>query len=252
MAGKSPRWKFEPTDRHVRVAFNGEFVADSKNVMLMIESPHELHYYFPEDDVRMDLLEPTDHVEHSGYRGDAHHFTVKVGDDSAENAAWTYPDEKEGRPDLRGYIAFDWRAMDAWYEEDEQVYVHPRNPYHRVDTIRSSRHVRVDIDGVTVAETERPYLLFETGLPTRYYVPPEDVRADLLIPTEKHTRCPYKGLASYWSVKIGDEVHENVVWGYPDPIAENPKLTGLMAFYNERVDLYVDGELQKRPRTVFA
>lgn len=241
---------FEATQRYIRAEFGGQIIADSKHAMLMRESGHELHYYFPEKDVRMDLLVATDHITHSGYKGDARHWTIKVGEREAENAAWAYSEVKENRPDLRGYIAFQWKAMDHWYEEDEEVFVHPRDPYHRVDTIKSSHHIRVVIAGVTVADTHRPYLLFETSLPTRYYIPPEDVRQDLLTPTATTTRCPYKGVASYWSVKVGDNDHADVVWGYLDPIPESPKIKGLLSFYNEKVDIYVDGELEAKPRTV--
>ena len=137
--------------------------------------------------------------------------------------------------------------MDQWFEEDEEIFVHPRDPHTRVDALRSSRHVRVVMAGETVAETTRPVLLFETGLPTRYYIPPEDVRLDLLEPSGAGTRCPYKGVASYHSVRVGGELVADVVWHYPFPIPECPKIEGLLAFYNERVDLYVDGELQERP-----
>lgn len=243
---------FEPTARHLRVTFGGEVIAESKRAMLLRDSSYQLIYYFPEEDVRMDLLVPTDHVEGSPYKGERVHWTVKVDERVAENAAFAYPNLKEGRPDLRGYIAFKWNAMDAWYEEDERVYVHPRDPYHRVDTIRSSRHIRVEIDGMTVAETDRPHLLFETGLPTRYYIPLEDVRMDLMTPTETHTGCPYKGTASYWSAEINGEVYDDIAWAYLDPLPEIPKIRDTLSFYNERVDIYVDGELEERPRTVFA
>src|SRR5438128_3465501 len=139
--------------------------------------------------------------------------------------------------------------MNAWYEEYEELFVHARDPHKRVDVLASSRHVRVVIAGETVAETRRSHLLFETNLPTRYYIPREDVRLDLLDPTDQTTRCPYKGIASYWSVKIGDQVVRNVVWSYPDPIPECPKIKGLLCIFQERVDLYVDGALQPRPQT---
>ena len=139
--------------------------------------------------------------------------------------------------------------MEHWFEEDEEVFVHPRDPYSRVDTLPSTRHIRVEVDGVTVADSKRPYLLFETGLPTRYYIPPEDVKMDLLQPTDSHTRCPYKGVASYWSVQVGDNIYKDIVWSYPDPIPESPKLEGLLSFYNEKVDIFVDGVKEVRPQT---
>ena len=132
------------------------------------------------------------------------------------------------------------------------MFVHPRDPYHRVDTIPSSRHVRVEVDEVTVAETTRPFLLFETGLPTRYYIAPEDVKMELLEATNTHTVCPYKGTASYWSVKTEASVRNDIVWSYPEPIAEIPKIKGLMSFYNEKVNIYVDGELETLSDSPFA
>jgi uncharacterized protein (DUF427 family) len=139
--------------------------------------------------------------------------------------------------------------MDAWYEEDEQVFVHPRDPYHRVDGLDSSRHVKVSVNGEVVAETERPRILFETGLPPRYYIPPEDVREEVLVPSDKHTRCPYKGVASYYSVEAGGVRVEDLVWYYAEPIPEVHKIEGHLCLFNEKVDLEVDGEKQVRPQT---
>jgi uncharacterized protein (DUF427 family) len=139
--------------------------------------------------------------------------------------------------------------MGAWYEEEEEVFVHARDPHKRVDVLASARHVQVMVAGETIAETRRPYLLFETGLPTRYYIPREDVRMDLLTPTAHTSRCPYKGIARYWSVTVGGRTVDNIVWSYPNPIPENPKIKDLLCFFNERVDLFVDGELQPQPLT---
>jgi uncharacterized protein (DUF427 family) len=175
--------------------------------------------------------------------------TVRVGDRVVENAAWIVLDPPPGLAPLRDYVSFAWGQMDAWYEEEEVVFVHARDPRKRVDVLASSRHVRVVIAGETVAETRRPHLLFETSLPTRYYIPREDVRMDLLEPTKLKTRCPYKGIASYWSARIGDHIAKNIVWSYPEPIPECHKIKGLLCFFDERVDLYVDGELQPRPQT---
>ncbi len=202
-------------------------------------------YYFPQADVRMDVLEPTAYGRDPG---EARYWAVKVGDRVADQAAWTLLDPPPDRAALKDHITFDWDKMDAWYEEEEEVFVHARDPHTRVDVLASSRHVRVVIAGHTVADTHRPHLLFETSLPTRYYIPREDVRMDLLEPTELTTRCPYKGIASYWSVKFGDAPATNVAWSYPSPIPECPKIKELLCFFNERVDLYVDGSLQARPR----
>lgn len=246
------KWSLEPSGRWVRAKFNGETVADSKRVMLLIESNYEIHYYFPKEDVKTEFLIDSGETDTSGYKGLAHLFTLKVGDKSVENAAWTFPNLKDNRPDLRDYIAFKWNAMDHWYEEDEEVFGHPRNPYHRIDTIQSSRHIRVEVDGVTVAETNRPFLLFETGLPTRYYIPKEDVNFDYLTPTDTETICPYKGFAAYWSVNVNGTEHKDLVWGYPHPFSQQSQLKDAVAFYNEKLDIYVDGELEEKPRTVFA
>jgi uncharacterized protein (DUF427 family) len=194
----------------------------------------------------MDLLHPATHDQPSN---DTQFWTINVGERIAERAAWSLLTPPPDLAPLKEYMTFAWDTMDAWYEEEEQIFAHARDPYYRVDVLPSSRHVRVVIAGITVADTRQPSLLFETTLPTRYYIPPEDVRMDLLEPTSLTSRCPYKGLAAYWSVKVGDHVAKNVVWSYPDPIPETPKIKNLLCFYNEHVDLYVDGELQPRPHT---
>ncbi|MGZ4199908.1 MAG: DUF427 domain-containing protein [Thermoleophilia bacterium] len=237
----SPRW--------VRVFFAGVPIADSKRVLLVFEPRHMPEYWFPREDVRTDLLEKSG--TDTASIPVTHRWSVRVEDRVAENAAWSYPEPGEAREEMRDHIAFVWDKMDAWYEEDEEVFFHPRHPNQRVDAIQSSRHVRVEIDGHVVADTMRPTLLFETGLPTRFYIPKLDVRMDLLEPTDKTSRCPYKGVATYWSLRLGDTVHENVVWSYPEPIPECPKIENLLAFYNEKADIWVDGELQPKPQTAW-
>jgi uncharacterized protein (DUF427 family) len=240
---------FEDSPRRVRVMLGGETVADSRRVKLMHETRHLPVYYFPEEDVRMDLLEATDRTTACPFKGEASYWTVRVGENVAENAVWSYPDPIESAPPIAGYLAFYWRKMDHWYEEDEEVFVHPRDPYHRVDVLESSRHVKVSVNGEVVAETDRPVVLFETGLPPRYYIPPEDVREDVLVPSDRRTQCPYKGTASYHSVEAGGETAEDVVWHYPEPIAAAEKIRDILSFFNEKVDLEVDGESQERPQT---
>jgi uncharacterized protein (DUF427 family) len=149
-------------------------------------------------------------------------------------------------------VKFDFAAMDSWFEEDEEIYTHPRDPYTRVDILASSRHVRVEIDGVTVAETNNARLLFETGLPTRYYVPKTAVRQDLLAPSATRSHCPYKGTASYYSATIDGVTHDDIAWYYDTPLPESQKVAGLVAFYDEKVDTFVDGVRQPRPKTKFA
>jgi uncharacterized protein (DUF427 family) len=241
--------RLEPSPRRVRGTFAGETVVDSSRAFLLHERGHLPVYYFPREDMRFDLLERTEHTSHCPRKGDASYWTVRVGERAAEDAAWAYEEPIEGCPDIRGLIAFYWRKLDAWFEEDEEVFVHARDPYKRVDVLRSSRHVEVVIAGERVADSRRPSLLFETGLPTRYYLPRADVRMDLLEPTGTVTQCPYKGQARYWSFRAGGRVEADVAWTYPFPIPECPKIEQLVCFFNERVTLLVDGEEQERPRT---
>ncbi len=243
--------RLEPSPRWVRAVFNDVVVADSKRVMLLLEPKRLPVYYFPRDDVRMDLLEQSTRTANSPTRGLARYFSLHVGDRSAPDAAWVHADAPAGAEALADLVAFRWDLLDAWFEEDDEVFVHPRDPYHRVDVMHSSRHVKVVTGGEVVAETRRPRLLFETGLPTRYYIPKVDVRMDLLRPTDSETSCPYKGTATYWSlVRDGQELIHDVAWSYPRPIPEMPKIENLVCFYNERVDeIWVDGELLPRPTT---
>ena len=243
-----PVWT-EPWPRHVRAFLDGVAVVDSTRALLLFEAGHLPVYYVPPEDVRGDLLEPTDKATICPYKGEASYWSVVVGDRVARDAVWSYRDPLPGRTDIKGYMALYWNRMDAWCEEDDEVFVHPRDPYHRVDVLSSSRHVRVVVAGETVAETRRPWLLFETGLPTRYYLPKADVRMDLLVPTDSETQCPYKGKARYWSARVGDRLERDIAWSYPFPIPECPKIESLVAFYNERADIWVDGALQPRPET---
>ena|SRR5947209_8700684 len=149
--------------------------------------------------------------------------------------------------DLADYVLVPWGAAEHWYEEDEEVFVHPRDPFVRVDALHSSRQVRVERDGKLLAETSAPILLFETGLPTRYYLPEGDVDASLLADSDRHTGCPYKGLASYRDLVVDGHRHPGLFWFYPEPFPEVSEVEGYLAPYNERVDVIVDGESQERP-----
>jgi uncharacterized protein (DUF427 family) len=240
----------EPSPRRVRVKFHGETIADSTNAHLLFETRHLPVYYFPRTDVRMDLLTATDHHTFCPYKGEASYWTIGVGNRVSENAVWGYPEPYDEVPQLSDFVAFYWDRVDHWYEEDEEIFVHARDPYKRVDVVSSSRHVQVILGGAIVADTRHARFLFETRLPTRYYIPADDVRMDLLVPTDKATACPYKGKARYWSAKIGDQVLEDIVWSYPDPIAECPKIKGLLCFFNEQVDdIKIDGVSMPRPIT---
>ncbi len=241
---------FEPSPRRVRVEFNGETIADSTNAHLLFETRHLPVYYFPRADVRMDRLTPTEHHTFCPYKGTASYWTIAIGGRTAENAVWGYPDPFEEVAQIRDFVAFYWDRVYHWYEEDEEIFVHPRDPYKRVDVVQSSRLVEVVLGGVTIATTRRARFLFETRLPTRYYIPAEDVRTYLLIASAKTTACPYKGKARYWSVKIGDRLYQDIVWSYPDPIPECPKIKGYLCFFNEQVDeIRVDGKAMPRPIT---
>lgn len=244
------RVRVETGPKRVRVLFGGQYIADTTRPLLVWEKPYYPTYYLPADDVRTDLLVATGATEHAPSRGDAAVHDVKVGDTTAPAAALWYTDAKVD--DLVGTVRLEWDAMDAWFEEDEQVYVHPRDPYKRVDILASSRHIRVEIDGVTVADTRHARLLFETSLPTRYYIPKTDVRMDLLTPTDHRTHCPYKGTAEYYDITVNGTTHHNEAWWYRHPVQESLKIAGLVSFYNERVDIYVDGVLQERPKTPFS
>ncbi len=235
---------FEDCPKRVRAVFNGETTADSRRVKILHETGHLPVYYFPKEDLRQDLLEPSDHTTHCPFKGDASYWSVRAGDQVAENAVWGYPEPLRDAPPISGYVAFYHGAMDKWLEEDEEIIGHPRDPYHRVDVLESSRHVKVRLHGEVIVETSRPKLLFETSLPTAYYIPPEDVREDLLVPSDTKTVCPYKGIASYWSVRVGDELIEDLIWYYPEPLPEATKVKDCLCFYDERVKLEVDGESQ--------
>jgi uncharacterized protein (DUF427 family) len=242
--------RIEPSPKRVRVRFGSEFVADSTHVLLLMEKGHLPIYYFPLSDVRTDLMAPTDHHTTCPYKGEASYWNVRVGDRVAENAIWGYPNPIPECAGIAGHVSFYWHMMDAWFEEDDEVFVHARSPYTRVDVLASSRHVQVVVGGEIVADTHRPRLLFETGLPVRFYIPKLDVRMDLLEPTDSRTQCPYKGTAQYWSVRIGERVFPDLVWSYSPPIPECPKIDNLVCFFNERVDaIVVDGEEQPVPKT---
>ncbi len=235
------RVDLEPCPKRLRIVFGGETIADTTAVMLLHETKHIPVYYFPRADVRMDLLAPTDHTTFCPFKGTASYYTLAAGDRRAENAVWTYPTPFDEVPEIKDYLAFYWGKVDHWYEEDEEVFVHARDPYKRIDIVDSSRPVRIVLGGETVAESTRARFLFETGLPTRYYLPAEDVGA-ALTPSATRTACPYKGTASYWSVKAGDQVFEDIVWFYADPVPEAVKIKDRVCFFNEKVDaIEVDG-----------
>lgn len=243
------RVRLEPTPKRVRVIFGGEVVADSTRAQMLYLPPPGNGYMFPREDVRWELLKETELTGSTPGLGEVKIWTVEAGAKVSEAAAWTVPQPPAELKALAGLVGFRWNSMDTWYEEDDEVFVHPRDPYHRVDVLNSSRQVNVTVGGEVVAETRRPRLLFETGLPVRYYIPKIDVRLDLLEPSDTTTRCPYKGVASYWSIRAGGILHQDLAWTYELPIPECPKIENLVSFFNERVDIDVDGVRIPRPRT---
>ena len=242
----------EPTAKRIRVMVEGEAIADSRSAMIMQESGHQPVYYFAPGDVRTDLLEPSDRRTRCPRKGEAAYYSIRVGDRFVENGAWYYPDPIDGAPPFAGLIAFYWARMDHWLEEDEEMFVHPRDPYHRIDVLRSSRHVRASLEGELLADSRRPMAVFESNLPPRWYLPREDVSARL-VPSETITTCGYKGRASYYSVELssGNTVND-IIWYYPDPMPEAVQLGDLLCFFNERVDIELDGELQERPLSAWS
>lgn len=241
--------RIERGGKRVRGYARGDLVFDTKRPVLVWEVPYFPTYYVQQEDVVAGLV-PNGGIKRSSRRGDGELLDIKLSRASVENGALRFPESPV--EDLRDLVRFEWDALDEWLEEDEPVYTHPRDPYTRVDILRSSRHVEVFIDGAKVAETNGPTLLFETGLPIRYYMPLSDVRRELLRSSSTETHCPYKGTAAYFSVEVNGQIHENLVWIYRTPLPESEKIAGLVSFYNEKVDLYVDGELQERPKTKFA
>jgi uncharacterized protein (DUF427 family) len=150
--------------------------------------------------------------------------------------------------DLAGYVVLDFGALDSWYEENELNVAHPRDPFHRIDVLSSSRQVGIELDGEVLARSSRPMLLFETMLPTRYYLPREDIRAEL-IPSTTRTHCAYKGQASYWSAEAGGHHLTDIAWTYEAPLHDAARVRDLIAFFDERIDVVLDGERLERPIT---
>ena len=196
-----------------------------------------------------DCLVDEDHTQKLK-RGSAQRYGLRVGDVSRPKALRVYTESTvEG---LTGMARFEWTAVDSWFEEDEEVFVHPRNPYTRVDALRSTRHVRIQLDDVVLADSPAPVMVFETGLPTRYYFNRTEVNFDHLVASDTVTSCPYKGMTSaYWSVKVGDASYADLAWAYDFPTRQLLPIAGLVSFYNEQVDVIVDGEPLARPKTHF-
>ena len=266
LIGTFPQLRYEPTAKRVRASLDGAAVVDTLHAYLVWE-PRRITPIFavPERELLADLAAPalpaasveehafalrqgaaptsldpsTSFGKHTTPGGE---LDVVTAGATAPRAAFRPED-----PDLAGYVILDFAAFD-WLEDDEEIIGHPRDPFHRVDIRASSVAVEVALDGVTLAGTNGAQLLYETLLPVRYYIPPEDVRLDLLEESPKLTVCPYKGQASYWSFPYSDQ-GRNLAWSYDRRYRDAAQIHGLISFYNERVDLTVDGVLQPRPVT---
>lgn len=240
-----PRWL--PTPKRIRVFFGGQLVADSRNVHLLRESVVPA-YYFPISDVKSNLFVPSKTVKNTPIRGDASYWSIKVGDRVAEDAVWTYNEPVKGAEFLKGFVSFQWDKMDGFYEEKDPVFVHARDPFLRIDTTHSSAHVTVIVNGQTVAESDNSVILLEPGQPIRYYLPIADVRLELLRPSQTTSRCPYKGFANYYSMEVGGKLYEDIVWSYRAATFESDKVSGMVSFYNEKVDkILIDGKELAKP-----
>src|SRR5215470_243429 len=240
------RGRIEPAPRRVRGYFGNTLVFDTTRARYVWETPYYPQYYIPISDVRMKHLLDENHPQRLQF-GPSRLHSLTTGRGNRTAAARVYDTDGDGP--VAGYVRFEWDALD-WFEEDEQVIGHPRNPYVRVDALRSHRHV--EIDGVALAETHDPVLLFETGLPTRYYIDRTDVSFEHLDASNTQSICPYKGITSrYWSARVGDTLHADIAWTYEYPMSQVTSIAGLIAFYNEKLDIFLDGQKLPRPPTHF-
>lgn len=216
-------------------------MADTRRGKLLHETGLVPIYYFPLCDVREDLLLATSHTTHCPFKGDASYWSVRVGEREAEHAVWGYRTPLEIAPPIAEYVAFYWKKMDRWFEEDAEAFVHARDPYHRVDVMPASRRVVVTLQGIVLADSSRPRIVYETGLPPRYYLPREDVAMARLAPSQTRTRCPYKGRTSaYWNFEGRDGTLEDVAWAYDEPLPAATGLVGYIGFDDQQATLTLD------------
>lgn len=237
----------DPLPYRVRALIAGETVLDSDRASLLHETGHLPVIYAPLADYRADLLAPSSTTTHCPYKGDARYHHVRVGDRERPDAIWSYPEPLASAHWLAPLAALRFDAADTWFCEDAEINGHARDPYHRIDLFPTSRHVRIAIDGVELASSTGALMLCETGLPRRFYLPADDVVCDLFEPSAKHTRCAYKGVASYRTARIGDRVVPDIAWSYPIAAPEVGAIEGRWCFFDEHVDLDLDGVRQARP-----
>ncbi len=240
----------EPSPRRVRGILGDAVVFDTTRAVYVWEWPAYPQYYIPFADIDRRYVIDENHSKRLR-RGTGRRHGLRAGDIDRPGTAWLFgADAIEG---LDGMVRFDWDALDAWFEEDEEIFVHPRNPYARVDAMRSRRLVRIELDGTVLAESSAPVMVFETGLPTRYYLDRTSVNFAHLRPSKTETACPYKGRTTgYWTAVINGREHPDLAWTYDFPTRQLLPIAGLIAFYNEKVDVYLDGVLLDRPKTHFS
>jgi uncharacterized protein (DUF427 family) len=249
--------RHEPTEKRVRAKRGDREVVDTTRALLVWE-PRRIvpSYAVPIEDVRATLspvsAEDSSDAEllHPGIPFAAHSTEGESLDLELTGETLHAAGFRPADPDLADHVILDYNAFDGWYEEDEPIVGHPRDPFHRVDIRRSSRHVRVERDGRLFAESSRPTLVFETNLPVRFYLPRGDVSAEAH-PSARRTRCAYKGEATYLSFELSTGARADLAWTYEDPLPDASALTGLVAFFDELVDVVLDGERRERPRTQF-
>ncbi|KAG5647009.1 hypothetical protein DXG03_001734 [Asterophora parasitica] len=228
----------ENSVKRVRVVFGGKYLIDSKQAKLVWEKPYYPAYFFPQEEL------PKKYLEHEKSYADKEVYDVVVDDRRARTAVTSYSSKAK---ELAGLFTIDFGSMDAWFEEEDEIFVHCKDPYKRVDVLQSSRHVRVEVNGTEVANTRMARFLHETSLRVRTYIPKNDCRMDLLEPSSLITHCPYKGEAKYYHVNVpGSKRQDDIVWWYRNPTPECATIRGYVAFYDEKVDVWVDGEKQKR------
>ena len=243
------RGRIEPAPRRVRGYLGHELVFDTIAARYVWEIPYYPAYYVPLADVRTEFLRDENRPQKVQLGPSRLHSLIGAGQ-THQSAARVF--DVDGDGPVAGTVRFEWEPL-RWFEEDEPIYGHPRNPYSRVDALRSHRRIRVELAGVPLADTQTPVLLFETGLPTRYYIDPTDVDFEHLESSSTQTLCPYKGVTSgYWSVRVGETVHPDLAWMYHYPLPAVAPIAGLVAFYNEKLDIIVDGVSLARPRTQFS
>ena len=231
---------FEPYPRRLRALVGDRVVLDTVRGRLLHESGLPPAVYLPFDDLDGALLERTRTSTHCPFKGDASYWTLRVGERVLEDAVWAYEQPLEAAPWLAGYASMYWDRADAWFCEDERLFGHLRDPYHRVDVFEASRPVRVRVGGTVVADTARAKLLYETGLPVRAYVPGADVAPGTLSPAERRTVCPYKGKATYWHVHADGARVEHGAWSYETPLVEALEVARHVSFAGEGIAVEID------------